>query len=62
MIHIAICEDDTKYLAHLRDILCRTKILCDITEYTCAEPLLLDLETGRNLTFVNGKMVFRVNV
>ncbi|MFG6355630.1 MAG: LytTR family DNA-binding domain-containing protein [Acetatifactor sp.] len=47
MIHIAICEDDTKYLAHLRDILCRTKILCDITEYTCAEPLLLDLETGR---------------
>lgn len=44
MIHIAVCEDNAADLAHLRSLLCQTKILCDITEYTSAEPLLLDLE------------------
>lgn len=46
MIHIAICEDNDEDLAHLRSLLCQTKILCDFTEYTSAEPLLLDLESG----------------
>lgn len=47
MIHIAVCEDNAADLAHLRSLLCQTKILCDITEYTSAEPLLLDLENGQ---------------
>ena len=47
MIHIAICEDNDTDLAHLRRILHQTKILCDITEYTSAWPLLLDMETGK---------------
>lgn len=47
MIHIALCEDNDSELAHLRSILCQTKLLCDITEYTSAEPLLLDMETGQ---------------
>lgn len=47
MIHIAICEDKDEDLAHIHRILCQTKILCDITEYTSAEPLLLDIETNQ---------------
>ncbi len=47
MIHIAICEDKEEDLAHLRSMLCQSKILCDFTEYTSAEPLLLDMETDR---------------
>ncbi len=47
MIQIAICEDKKEDLAHLRSMLCQTKILCEFTEYTSAEPLLLDMETGR---------------
>lgn len=47
MIHIALCEDNREDLAHLHNILCQIKILCDFTEYTSAEPLLLDLETGQ---------------
>lgn len=47
MIHIAVCEDNDADLAHLRSLLCQTKILCDFTEYTSAEPLLLDLESGQ---------------
>lgn len=47
MIHIAVCEDNDADLAHLRSLLCQTKILCDFTEYTSAEPLLLDLENGQ---------------
>lgn len=47
MIHIAICEDNDADLTHLRSLLHRTKILCDFTEYTSAEPLLLDMENGR---------------
>lgn len=47
MIHIALCEDNDRELAHLRSILCQTKLLCDITEYTSAEPLLMDMETDR---------------
>lgn len=50
MIHIAICEDNDRDLAHLRSLLCQTKIPCDFTEYTSAEPLLLDLES-RQKTF-----------
>ena len=46
MMHIAICEDSDKDLAHLRSLLCQTKILCDFTEYTSAEPLLFDMENG----------------
>lgn len=46
MIHIAVCEDNAADMAHLRSLLCQTKILCDFTEYTSAEPLLLDLENG----------------
>lgn len=49
MIHIAICEDNDKDLAHLRSLLRRTKILCDLTEYASAEPLLLDMENGQKL-------------
>lgn len=45
MIHIAICEDNDEDLAHLRSLLCQTKIACDFTEYASAEPLLLDIET-----------------
>lgn len=48
MIQIAVCEDNAADLAHLRSLLCQTKILCDITEYTSAEPLLLDLENGKS--------------
>lgn len=47
MIQIAICEDKKEDLAHLRSMLCQMKILCELTEYTSAEPLLLDMETGR---------------
>lgn len=47
MMHIAICEDNAADLAHLRSLLCQTKILCDFTEYTSAEPLLLDMENGQ---------------
>lgn len=47
MIHIAVCEDNAADMAHLRSLLCQTKILCDITEYPSAEPLLLDLENGK---------------
>lgn len=47
MIHIAICEDSPEELAYTRSMLCQTKIPCDFTEYTSAEPLLLDIETGR---------------
>lgn len=47
MIHIAICEDNEADLAHLRSLLCQTKILCDFTEYASAEPLLLDIESGQ---------------
>jgi len=47
MIHIAICEDNDADLTHLRGMLCQTKILCDFTEYTSAEPLILDLESGQ---------------
>lgn len=47
MIHIAICEDNDADLAHLRDLLRQTKLLCDYTEYTSAEPLLLDMENGK---------------
>lgn len=45
MIHIAICEDNDEALSHLRSMLCQIKIPCDFTEYTSAEPLLLDMET-----------------
>lgn len=47
MIQIAVCEDNAADLAHLRSLLCQTKILCDFTEYPSAEPLLLDLENGK---------------
>lgn len=47
MIHIAVCEDNPEELTHIHSILCRTKIPFDFTEYTCAEPLLLDIETAR---------------
>lgn len=47
MMHIAICEDKKEDLAYLRHILCQTKILCDLTEYTSAEPMLIDVESGR---------------
>ena len=47
MIHIAICEDNNADLAHLRSLLCQTKILCDFTEYVSAEPLLFDIENGQ---------------
>lgn len=47
MFHIAICEDNDKELEHIRSILCQVKIFCDFTEYTSAEPLLLDIEIGR---------------
>lgn len=47
MIHIAICEDNATDLAHLRSLLRQTKILCDFTEYSSAEPLLLDIENGQ---------------
>lgn len=47
MIHIAICEDNEIDLAHLRSLLCQTKIFCDFTEYTSAEPLLFDIENGQ---------------
>lgn len=45
MIHIAVCEDNIKDLAHLLHILGRTDILCDITEYADAESMLHDMET-----------------
>lgn len=47
MIHIAICEDNNEDLAYLRSLLCRTKMLCDFTEYASAEPLLSDLKNRR---------------
>lgn len=47
MIHIAVCEDNDADLAHLRSLLCQINILCDFTEYTSAEPLLLDMENGQ---------------
>lgn len=47
MIHIAVCEDNDADLAHLRGLLHQTKLLCDFTEYTSAEPLLLDMENGQ---------------
>lgn len=47
MIHIAICEDNDGDLAHLRSLLCQTKIPYDFAEYTSAEPLLLDMENNR---------------
>ncbi len=47
MIHIAICEDNDADMAHLRSLLCQTKILCDFTEYSNAEPMLLDMENGQ---------------
>lgn len=48
MVHIAICEDKDEDMAHIRNLLCQTKILCDFTEYATAELLLSDIE-------VNGK-------
>jgi len=47
MIRIAVCEDKDEDMAHIRSLLCRTKILCDFTEYTSAESLLFDIETNR---------------
>lgn len=47
MIHIAICEDNDGDLAHLHSLLCQTQIPCDVTEYTSAGPLLLDVEAGK---------------
>lgn len=47
MIHIAICEDNDADMTHLRALLHQTKILCDFTEYTSAEPMLLDMENGQ---------------
>jgi len=47
MIHIAVCEDKDEDMAHIRNLLCQTKILCDFTEYTSAEPLLFDIETNQ---------------
>ncbi len=49
MIHIAICEDKDEDLAHIRSMLCQTKILCDLTEYTSAESLLFDIETNQKV-------------
>ncbi len=46
MIRIAICEDKDEDMAHIRSMLCQTKILCDFTEYTSAESLLFDIETN----------------
>lgn len=47
MIHIAICEDKDEDLAHLRNMLCRTNILCDLAEYNSAESLMFDIETNQ---------------
>ncbi len=47
MIRIAVCEDKEDDMAHIRSMLCQTKILCDFTEYTSAESLLLDIETNQ---------------
>lgn len=47
MIQIAICEDDDKELAYIRSMLCQIKLSCHLTEYTSAEPMLLDVETGQ---------------
>lgn len=47
MIHIAICEDNDRDLAHLRSLLCQTKIPCDFAEYASAEPLLFDMENSQ---------------
>ncbi len=47
MIRIAICEDKDEDMAHIRSMLCQTKILCDFTEYTSAESLLFDIETNQ---------------
>ncbi len=44
MIHIAVCEDKHEDMAHIRSMLCQTKILCDITEYASAEPMLFDIK------------------
>lgn len=46
MIKIAICDDNREDLRRLRDCLCQTKLSCSITEYTDAETLLSDVETG----------------
>lgn len=48
MIRIAVCEDNKKDLAHLRQMLNRIEIPCDITEYETAESLLADLEIRGN--------------
>jgi len=47
MIRIAVCEDKDEDMAHIRSMLCQTKILCDFTEYTSAESLLFDIETDQ---------------
>ncbi len=47
MIHIAVCEDKEEDMAHIRSVLCQTKILCNFTEYTSTESLLFDIETNR---------------
>ncbi len=47
MIRIAVCEDKDEDMAHIRSMLCQTKILCDFTEYTSAESLLFDIETNQ---------------
>lgn len=47
MIHIAICDDNAEDLEHIHNMLCQTKILCDLTEYTSAESLLTDIDTNQ---------------
>lgn len=47
MLQIAVCDDNDNELVYIRGVLCQTKILCGFTEYTSAEALLLDLETGQ---------------
>lgn len=47
MIRIAVCEDKEDDMAHIRSMLCQTKILCNFTEYTSAETLLSDIETNQ---------------
>jgi len=47
MIHIAVCEDKEEDMAHIRSMLCQTKIPCSFTEYTSTESLLFDIETNQ---------------
>jgi len=47
MIRIAVCEDKEEDMAHIRSVLCQTRIPCDFTEYTSTEPLLFDIETNQ---------------